>query len=93
MQITFRHIFYIIFFVGMALCTNGIGRIAKNNDWLNPFAIIGYLIGVIAIILFVLVVTNTKIFAITNDKIAVIVLIGIILLKYVVSFLYQIFKS
>jgi hypothetical protein len=36
--------------LGMAMCTNGIGRVAAASAWTHPLAILGALVGVVILI-------------------------------------------
>ena len=36
--------------LGMAMCANGIGRVAAANTWAHPLSIIGYLLGALILI-------------------------------------------
>jgi hypothetical protein len=82
-----RHLFILLFLVGIALCSRGIGKVAANGDWLSPFAFAGYFLGAAAIILFVLVIAG-KLPFIANDKQAMAVLAGIIIIKLLIGIVY-----
>ncbi len=66
---------------------------ASNNDWLNPMAFLGYLLGALALILFFVVITGHKFPFISGDKQAAILMGGIIVLKIIVGIIYSIIKK
>ncbi len=94
MQLSPRLIFIALFVVGFALCiSQGIGKISSRNDWLNPLAFLGYLLGALALTLFIVVITGHKFPFISNDKQATILMGGIIVLKIIVGIVYSIIKK
>jgi hypothetical protein len=94
MPFSYRQIFIALFVVGFILCVRGgIGKIAANNDWVSPFAILGYLFGALAITLFIFILTGHKFPFVSNDKQAVFLLGGIIILKIVIEIVYSILKK
>lgn len=75
--------------VGMAMCSTGIGRVAAAGRWTDPLSIIGYLLGVAA-----LVVIGTGLLGhglpFTNPRRqALFVVLGIILLKVALTALHS----
>ncbi|HEX6306434.1 MAG TPA: hypothetical protein VFZ76_19700 [Anaerolineales bacterium] len=36
--------------IGMAMCTNGIGRVAASGAWTHPLSILGYLLGALILV-------------------------------------------
>ena len=36
--------------IGMAMCTNGIGRVAAAGAWTHPLSILGYLLGALILV-------------------------------------------
>ena len=41
----------VLVLLGIAMCTNGIGRVADAGAWLHPLAILGYLLGALILLL------------------------------------------
>lgn len=94
MQLSPRLLFIALFILGFALCMRGgIGKIATNHDWLNPIAFLGYLLGVLALILFFVIITGHKFPFISGDKQAAILMGSIIILKIIVGIFYSIIKK
>jgi hypothetical protein len=66
--------------VGMAMCTAGIGKVAARGEWLHPMAILGYVIGIL-----ILLIVGTALFDIplplidsTRAAIVAVVLLAIV---------------
>lgn len=94
MQLTSRTIFIALFVLGLGLCIRGgIGKIASNHDWLNPMAFLGYLLGALALVLFIVVITGHKFPFISGDKQAAILMGSIIVLKMVIGAFYSMIKK
>ena len=93
MGVTVRHIFVVVFIIGMALCSRGIGLIAKNNDWMSIYAIAGYALGILALALFLSVLVRNRFLFISGDKEALIFLLGIIVVKFFVGLAYSLFNK
>jgi hypothetical protein len=56
---------------GMALCSQGIGRIAANNHWLHPIGLLGMLIGLVILIVWGGRLLNLNLPVITSDSTAI----------------------
>ncbi len=94
MQLSPRIVFIALFILGFALCIRGgVGKVASSNDWLNPLAFVGYLLGALALMLFFVVITGHKFPFISGDKQAAILMGGIIVLKIIVGIIYSAVKK
>ncbi len=94
MPFSYRQIFIALFVVGFALCIRGgIGKISANNDWLSPFAFLGYLLGILAIAIFIFTLTGHKFPFVSDDKQAIFFLGGIVVAKFVIGFIYSLLKK
>ncbi len=76
-----RIVLIVVTLVGMAMCTPGIGKVAAQNVWLHPLALVSIALGVIA-----LVIAGTALFGIpipfiTSDVSAIVAVIVIVILK------------
>ncbi len=68
-------------FVGMAMCTGGIGQVAARGEWAHPLAILGYVLGAL-----ILVVVGAALFGINlplidSPRAALIAMIVLVILK------------
>lgn len=77
-----------VLIVGMAMCTKGIGRIAANGEWTHPAAILGYVLGVIALVVAFAGIFHKKILFVTDEKQALVTLIAVIILKLIIGAVY-----
>jgi len=64
-------------FVGMAMCTAGIGQVAATNQWLHPLAILGYVLGALILVIVGAGLFDIKLPLIDSPRAA---LIGVIVL-------------
>lgn len=46
-----KSLLVIVTLVGMAFCTVGISQVAARGEWLNPMAIVSYLIGALILLI------------------------------------------
>lgn len=81
----------VITLIGMAMCTMGIGAVAARGEWLNPMAIVAYIVGAL-----ILVIVGAALFNIplpfvdsTRAALVAVVLLGVI--KVVVTQLHRAF--
>ena len=93
MSVSVRHVFIAVFIIGMALCSRGIGLIAKNNDWMSIYAIAGYALGILALVLFLSVMFRNRFLFISGDREALVFLLGIIVVKFLVGMAYSFFNK
>lgn len=70
---------------GMALCTVGIGRVAEAGAWLAPWSFVAYILGAAALALVVAVLAGVSLPVALSPWVAALTLVGIIVLKIVVT--------
>lgn len=84
-----RAAFGVVFVVGFWLCAvGGIGQAAARG-WFHPVSIFGYILGTVALLLGLSVLSRIRVGPIQNDRAALFVLVGIIAAKMVVSLFYN----
>ncbi len=79
----------IVTIAGMALCMPGIGQVAARNAWLNPFAIVGTLLGVVILAMVVAALFNIKLPLIDSTQAALIAVVVIAIAKVVLTQLHH----
>jgi hypothetical protein len=87
----YRLAFSATFFTGMAVCTFGIANTTKYG-WLHPSSVSGIILGLAALALGNSVLLRCKIGPVVSDKSALIILFGIIVVKFILAALYPIFR-
>jgi hypothetical protein len=77
--------------LGMAICTlGGIGRVAAQNAWIHPLAILGSLIGVVILVITLATFTGWKLPFIQGDRqalVSIAILIGAKIVDSVIHYL------
>ena len=76
--------------VGMAMCSAGIGRVAVAGRWADPLSIIGYVLGVAALVIIGAGLVGQSLPAITTTRHALFVVLGIIVVKVALTALHRI---
>lgn len=77
--------------LGMAMCTNGIGRVAAANAWAQPLSIAGYLLGSLILIVAVLALMGRPLPLIPGVHQAIIAVSALSVLKLVLSAIHRLF--
>jgi hypothetical protein len=79
--------------LGMAMCAQGIGRVAAANQWTHPLSIAGYVLGGLILLVAVSVLTGIRLPYVQGDRqalLAVAILAGVKILNSVAhSLLWQ----
>lgn len=92
----YRSGFYIVFVIGLIACSvGGIGANTAGNkiDWLNPFTLVGSVLGVVAVFLLVLVATHKHFWIIQSDRSALFAIGLIIAAKWLLTLFMSVSKS
>jgi hypothetical protein len=76
--------------IGMAMCLAGIGRVAAAGHWADPLSIVGYVLGVVALVVISGGLLGRSLPAITTTRHALFVVLGIIVVKVVLTALHRI---
>ncbi len=87
----YRLAFGATFFTGMAVCTFGIANTTKYG-WLHPSSVSGVALGLAALALGGGVLARRKIGPVASDKSALSSLLGIIVVKFILTALYPLFQ-
>ncbi len=74
---------------GVFACSRGIGHIAQTGAWLSWAAILGYALGLLALLLIFSVLTGRELPLISGDRAALVGLVAIIAVKFGIDFLYR----
>jgi uncharacterized membrane protein YwaF len=82
-----RWTFLALLVVGTGMCTPGIGKAAAANLWLHPISFAGYLLGATALLLLLQGVFRVSLIPVTNS-VALVLVLGIIVVKVGLAFLY-----
>lgn len=80
----------VITVVGMAICAiGGIGRVAAQGKWLNPFAILGYILGAVILLIVAAAVLNIQLPYLDSIRAAMIAVIVLIVAKFAFTQLHR----
>lgn len=78
--------------IGITICSkSGIGRIAATGQWLHPFAIIGYILGGLILLVAVSVFLGWKVPYIHNDTQALLAIAILMCIKVVNAIVHSLF--
>lgn len=75
--------------LGMAMCMNGIGRVAAASAWTQPLAIVGSLVGVLILIVGVAGFFGWQLPLVAGARQAIIAVSGLAIVKIVLSLLHR----
>jgi hypothetical protein len=53
-----RAVLVVLVVIGMAMCARGIGRVAALGEWAHPLSILGYLVGVLILVIAVAILAG-----------------------------------
>lgn len=79
--------------LGMAMCTNGIGRVAAFQQWAHPLAILGYLLGAMILVISLGTIFNWKLPLIQSDARTMLIVAVLIGVKVVNTLVHSFFTS
>jgi len=79
----------VVTFVGMAICSVGIGQVAARGEWLNPMAIGAYAMGALILVIVGAALFNIPLPLIDSPRAALIAVILLIVLKVAWTFLHR----
>jgi hypothetical protein len=82
-----RLVFGLLTFVGMAMCSAGIGKAARLGLWLHPITILGYLLGVAALLLAAQGLARWQVLPLSNEQVLLSIL-AIIVVKIMLARFY-----
>ncbi len=71
----------IVTLLGMAMCTAGIGKVAARGAWLDPFAMVGSLLGVVILAMVGAALFGIKLPLIDSTQAAIIAVIVLMIVK------------
>ncbi len=75
--------------LGMAVCANGIGRVATTGEWTHPLSIIGYLLGGLILVVGIAGITGLKLPLIAGPRQALITVAMLSGLKILTSLIHD----
>lgn len=67
--------------IGMAMCSRGIGRVAAANRWLDPLSLVGYALGIVALVVIGAGVSGRTLPLVSTERQALLALLAIIAVK------------
>jgi len=71
----------VLTFVGMAICSAGIGQVAARGDWAHPLSIVGYVIGALILVIVGAALFGVNLPLIDSPRAALIALIVLAIVK------------
>ena len=81
----------IVTFIGMAVCSVGIGQVAARGAWLHPMSILAYLFGALILGIVGAVLFDVRLPWIDSTRVAIIAVIMIAVVKVVLTQLHRAF--
>jgi hypothetical protein len=75
--------------LGMAMCTAGIGQVAARGEWAHPLAIVGYIIGMLILVIVGAALFNISLPMIDSTRAAIIAVIVLAIAKIVLTQLHR----
>lgn len=80
-----KSVLIIVTVVGMAMCTAGIGQVAARGEWLQPMAILAYVMGALILVIVGATVFDIRLPLIDSTRTALIVVVLLAALKFAVT--------
>ena len=84
-----KAILVVMIFVGMVMCTTGIGKVAANGAWSSPLAITGYVLGGLILFIGVAALAGWQFLLVMNEQQAIVDVGVLLLVKLVLSSLHS----
>ncbi len=75
--------------VGMAICTAGIGPVAARGEWLHPLSIVGYVLGLVILLVVGAGVFGIELPLIDSSRAALIALVVLTIAKIALTQLHH----
>lgn len=88
---TEKTVLILITLVGMAMCTTGIGQVAASGEWLNPMAIVAYIIGGLILLIVGAALFNIPLPLIDSTRSALIAVVMLAVIKVGLTQLHRVF--
>ncbi len=80
----------VVTLAGMALCAaGGIGKVAAQGQWLNPFAIVGYIVGAVILLIVGAALLGIKLPLVDSTEAAFIAVIALVIVKVALTQLHH----
>jgi choline-glycine betaine transporter len=76
-------------FVGMAMCSAGIGRVAASGRWADLLSIVGYVLGIAALVVIGVGLLGRSLPYVGTPRQALFVVLGIIVVKVALTALHS----
>lgn len=74
--------------VGMAMCSAGVGQVAATGRWLDPFSIVGYALGAVALVILTAGLLGWRLPLIATRRQALFAVLAIIVVKVALTALH-----
>ncbi len=85
-----RIVLVVVTLVGMALCAGGgIGQVAAQGQWLNPFAIAGYILGAVILLIVGAALLGIRLPLVDSTQAAFIAVIALVIVKVALTQLHH----
>ncbi len=89
----YRSAIIVLLIVGMTMCAlGGIGRVAAVNAWAHPVSILGYIVGVLILVIAGAALLSKPLPFIANERIAFITMAALIGSKWVLTLIHPLIK-
>ncbi len=72
-------------FVGMAICTTGIGQVAARGEWAHPLAIVGYVLGALILAIVGAAMFGINLPLVDSPRAALVAMIVLVIVKVVLT--------
>jgi hypothetical protein len=87
-----RTVLIVFLAAGLVVCSiGGIGRVSASGAWLQPFSIIGYVLGALIIVIGVAALFGKPIPPLSSDQQSITAVAGIAALKLVLAAIHRLF--
>jgi hypothetical protein len=84
-----KSLLIVVTVVGMAFCTAGIGQVAARGEWLQPMAIVAYVIGALILVIVGATLFNIPLPLIDSTRAALIAVVVLAVLKVMLTQLHH----
>jgi hypothetical protein len=85
-----KTVLIVVTLIGMAICKVGIGQVAARGEWLHPMAILGYVFGVLILVIVAAALFGLKLPLMERPQAALIAVVALIIVKVVLTQLHRV---
>lgn len=84
----------VLLVLGMAMCASGgIGRVAGVNGWAHPISILGYLVGVLILVVAVAAFMRRPLPLVPDGRAALIAVLALMVVKYLLTLVHSLLRA